>query len=278
VVIKILSKPVMLATFLFVSNIGLGQDKKPGFKTWFDYTVEYNFKKSFTLSFNQILSFNTNPYRLGFIQNDFGFDYRIKRRMYVGAGYVWSLFPDSQSLRDRYSLDPNIIGMLDFNRFYVDYSYKHTFFSKRVLLKHKASFQYFWPQLRKYRYRITYSAKFYFKIRHFPWRGVPFLENKFYIYLDGIPANYYDLQTGEIVATKPPNGLHRYRLKTGVRFRPAKARFYFTPYVFFQREFNTGLVPGNDLNILNPTTNSYSNTFNNYYVVGFNLTYRFKTS
>ena len=253
-----------------------GQDLKPGFKTWFDYTVEYQIQSKYIFGFNQIFSMNTQPYRLGFIQNDFGFDYRIKRRMYVGAGYVWSLFPDSQSLRNRYGLDPNVIGMLDFNRLYVDFSYKHDFFSKRVRLKHKASFQYFWPQLRKYRYRITYYFKFYFRIKHFPWRGVPFIENRFYIYLDGIPANYYDVVTGDIVETAPPNGLHRYRLKTGVRFRPGKARFYFTPYFFFQREFNTGLLPGHDLNIQNPTSGKYSYRFNNYFVVGINATYRFK--
>ena len=272
-----LSKLIILIVLISSSYKVAAQDKKPGFKTWFDYTIEYRFKKNYTLSYNQILSFNTNPYRLGFIQNDFAFDFRIKRRMYLGVGYVWSMFPDSKSLRNKYGLDPNIIGMLDFNRIYIDYSYKHNLFSKRLLLKHKVSFQYFWPQLSKYRYRITYAAKLYYKIKNFPWRGVPYLENKFFIYLDGIPANYYDLVTGDIVETTPPNGLHRYRLKTGIRFRPTKARFYFTPYFFYQREFNTGLIPGNELNVLNPTTNNYSNTFNNYYVVGFNLTFQFRT-
>lgn len=255
----------------------LAQDLRPGVKTWFDYTLEYNFKKSYTFGFNQIFSMNTSPYRLGFIQNDFGFDYRIKRRMYIGVGYVWTLFKDSKSLRERYGLDPNIIGMLDFNRIYLDYSYKHDFFSKRVALKHKFSFQYFWPELRKYQYRITYAFKFYFRFKNFLWNGVPYLENKFYVYLDGIPANYYDIVTGEIVKTSPPNGLHRYRIKAGVRFKPTKKRFYVTPYFFYQREFNTGLLPGNDLQIINPNTGSFSYTFNNYFVAGISLTYRFKT-
>lgn len=271
-------KVLLLGILVIVSWPGWGQDLKPGFKTWFDYTVDFTYKRKYTVSFNQILSFNTDPYRIGFIQNDFGFDYRIKRRMYVGAGYVWSLFKDSQSLRNRYGLDPNIIGMLDFNRIYLDFSYKHDFFNKRIQLKHKSSFQYFWPELKKYEYRITYSAKFYFKLKNIPWRGVPFLENKFYIYLGGIPANYYDVITGDVIATEPPNGLHRYRLKTGVRFRPGKARFYFTPYFFYQKEFNMSILPGNDLNITNPTTGSARYRFNNYYVIGVNLTYRFKSS
>jgi|GEM_PF-2906294 len=251
-----------------------GQDPKPGFKSWFDYTMSYRLSKKYSFSFNQIWSLNVNPYRVGFIQNDLRLTYRLKYRTFLSIGYVWSLFKDSPSLRNRYDKIPNFTGMLGFSRVYTQFSYKHNFYSKRVQLKHTGSFQYFFPQLKKYQYRLTYAAKLYFRVKNFPWRGVPFVENKFFVYLGGVPARYYD-ETGNIIDRRSTNGIHRYRIKTGIRFRPSKKRFYLTPYFFFQKEFNPGFL-SSDLNIAIPNSNRVSYRFNDYFVAGLNLEYKFK--
>jgi len=268
---KIILKYLLVGLALFICSFQL---KAQNLKPWLEYSLSHKFTKNVKAGFSQIYSFNTAPFEVGFAQTDFSATYRIKKRTNLQVGYIWAWFKDSPSMRTTYNVTPNFLGLLDdFSRVYASYSQKHRFLVKRLWLKHTASVQLFFPKLAKYGQRFTYSAKLYYKIKHFPMNGVPYLENKFFVYLGGIPTDYYD-SNGSVIATNSTNGFHRYRLKLGVSLKPFDFPLSISPYIFYQRELNFF----SDLHALNTVdpTGKIINKFNNYTVLGVRLAYNLK--
>ena len=141
------------------------------------------------------------------------------------------LFNDSNSLRNQ-GATTGWFNTLAVDRLYGNFSYKHDLV-KRLSLKHKIEFQYFFPDLRKYKTLSIYAAKVGYNVRKSSL--APFFEGQFYYY-----------QGGEI-----SSGIKRFRFKTGLSFKPirrssTKLSFYY----LYQNEFDTEQFSDNDYTVL----------------------------
>ena len=118
------------------------------------------------------------------------------------------------------------------DRIYGNFSLKHNLV-KRLSLKHKIEYQYFFPDIDKYKTRTIYSARIGYNVKRSSL--TPYIENQLFYYNGGIISN----------------GVKRYRFKTGLRFRPVKdSSMGLSFYYLFQNEFNTDELSDNDYTVL----------------------------
>ncbi|MCF6347530.1 MAG: DUF2490 domain-containing protein [Flavobacteriaceae bacterium] len=207
------------------------QDLTDNLKNWSSISVSYEINKNFRIKLGQLFAYNVSPYTYSFSQTKLALSYKIKRRMYVEGGYVRGLFNDSRSLRNQ-GATPGWFNTLTVDRVYGNFSYKHDLV-KRLSLKHKIEFQYFFPDIEKYKTRSLYSARIGYNIRRSSLS--PYFEAQSFYY-----------QGGDI-----SNGIKRLRFKLGLSFKPIKRSSMKTSiYYLFQNEYNTDQLPDNDYAVL----------------------------
>jgi Protein of unknown function (DUF2490) len=234
------NKKLLFITLFFCTILLSAQDLTNNLKLWSSIGVSYDINKNLTGKLSQLFAFNASPTNYSFSQTKLALAYKIKRRVYVEGGYVRGLFNESNSLRNQ-GATSGWFNTLAVDRFYSNFSLKHDIV-KRLSLKHKIEFQYYFPDLDKYKTRSIYSARLGYNVRRSSVS--PYIEGQFYYYNGGIISN----------------GFKRFRFKTGLSFKPVKdSSMRLSIYYIFQNEFNTDQLSDND-----------------YAVFGFNLSFKIK--
>lgn len=228
-------RPIIKKTFillLFFSSFTMSsQDLTDNLKAWTGASLSYKINEDFKAKLSQLFAFNVSPINYSFSQTKLSLSYKIKRRTYVEGGYVRGLFNDSNSLRAQ-GASSGWFNTLVVDRIYGNFSYKHDV-AHRLSLRHKIEFQYFFPDIDKYKTRSIYSARFGYNVRKSSLS--PYLEGQFFYYQGGIISN----------------GIKRYRIKAGVSFKPIKdSSMRASVYCMIQNEINTDQLPDNDYAVI----------------------------
>lgn len=219
---------VMLSFFSLTMN---SQDLTNNLKLWSGVSVSYGINDNLSGKLSQLFAFNASPTNYSFSQTKLSLSYKIKRRVYVKGGYVRGLFTNSNSLSNQ-GASTGWFNTLAVDRFYGSFSYKHDLV-KRLSLSHEIEFQYFFPDLDKYKTRTIYSARLGYNVRRSSLS--PYLESMFYYYQGGIISN----------------GIKRFRLKPGISFKPIKnSSMRISIYYIFQNEFKTDQLADNDYSVI----------------------------
>lgn len=207
------------------------QDLTNDFKTWYGVNANIDLNSDFRIKAGAILSLNTAPTDYSFSQGKIGLSYKIKRRMYVEGGYSRLLLNYTTARQEEFDLEPGLFNKLAFDRAYLNYSFRHDLVN-RLSLRHKLEGQYFFPAVEKHQSRLVLVQRLSYNIRR--TSVSPYIEQQLFYYAGG-----------EI-----PNGVRRFRIKTGLRFNliddfPMTTSIYF----MMQNEMNTNPLPENDYNV-----------------------------
>lgn len=233
-------KTFIVLLFLFSSTV-YSQDLTNNLKSWSGISVAYGINQNLRAKVSQLFAFNVSPTNYSFSQTKLALSYKLKRRTYIEGGYVRGLFNESNSLR-RQGATSGWFNTLAVDRVYGNFSYKHDIV-KRLSLKHKIEYQYFFSDLDKYKTRSRYAARISYNVRRSSL--TPYIENQLYYYQGGAISN----------------GIKRYRFKTGLSFKPIKdSSMGISIYYLLQNEFSTDQLSDND-----------------YSVLGFNLSFKIKS-
>lgn len=232
---------ISVALLFLYSGNAYAQDLTDNLKSWSGINLSYKVSESASVKLSQYFAFNISPVGYSFSQSELSFSYKLKRRTYIKGGYVRGLFNYSNSLNNQ-EATLAWFNTLAVDRVFGKFSYKHDIV-RRVSLKHNIEFQYFLPDLNKYKTRTIYSTRLAYNVRKSSL--VPYLESKFYYYQGGVILS---------------NGMKRLRIKTGFSFRPVKASsMKISMYYLLQNEFNTEVLSDNDYAVLGSTVSFYLN-------------------
>lgn len=228
---------------------------------FYSFNLDYKINTQINLQAGELFSFDSRSYHLNFVQSKLGATYRFNKRISMDFFYKPLLFK-------------NTSGDIWYHRLSTSFHYRSRLFSFPI--KNSITADWFFPQLKKYRYRFIYSIKLSLKNNFLPLRATPYLKSQLYYYLDGKPLNYWDDNREKLLARNAPNDFHRLRLGTGVRFRPSK-HLYVSLYYIWQIEFNTTFTTNRQINILNKSQTAIKYPFNDYQVIGLSLSYYLRT-
>lgn len=222
----------VLSTIIFLGLFNANaQDLTDNLKLWTSVGVNYSVNQNLRVKLSQLVAYNASPIEYSFSQTKLALSYKLKRRTYIGGGYVRGLFNDSNSLREQ-GATSSWFNKVAVDRIYGNLSYKHDIV-KRLSLKHKIEFQYFFTDLDKYKTRAIYSARFGYNVRKSSL--TPFIEGQIYNYSGGIISG----------------GLKRFRFKPGLSFKPIKdSSMGMSIYYILQDEFSTEQLSENDYSVL----------------------------
>lgn len=228
-----ISKAFVILLLLFSNNI-YSQERSNNLKCWMELRVSYKVVPKLNVKLNQLFAFNNYPFGYSFSQTELSLSYKLRRRTYIEGGFARGSFIDSKSLR-RQGASDDVLNTVSVYRIFAEFSYKHNI-DKRLTLRHKIEVQYFLLDLKKYKTRYIYSAKFSYNIKRSSL--APYLESLFYYYQGGIISN----------------GIKRIRLKPGLSFKPIKgSSLKISVYLLFQNEFNTEQLSDNDYTVFGTT-------------------------
>ncbi|MFH4963426.1 DUF2490 domain-containing protein [Gaetbulibacter sp. M235] len=226
-----IKKTITIVVFSFFSLSMNSQDLTNNLKLWSGVNVSYGINDNLTGKLSQLFAFNASPTTYSFSQTKLSLSYKIKRRIYVEGGYVRGLFNDSNSLRNQ-GATSGWFNTLAVDRISGSFSFKHDLV-KRLSLSHEIEFQYFFPDLDKYKTRTTYSTRLGYNVKRSSLS--PYIESMFYYYQGGIISN----------------GIKRFRLKPGISFKPIKnSSMGISIYYIYQNEFKTDQLPDNDYSVI----------------------------
>lgn len=219
--------------FMFTYNSAIyAQDLSNNFKSWSEIILTYNATKNLRAKVSQLVALNVSPLEYSFSQAELSLSYRIKRRTYVEAGFVRGFYSYSNSLKNQ-GANSEVFNTLAVDRVFGSFSYKH-YLINHLSLKHKIEFQYFFPDLRKYKTRSIYSVRLGYSMRKL--RLAPYVESLLYYYQGGAALSA---------------GIKNVRLKTGVSFIPFKnSSLGVSVYYLVQDEFGTKQLVDNDYKII----------------------------
>jgi hypothetical protein len=273
-----------------ISIIG-GQDLALGAKNWYIYNIGLDIGKNIKTKFTQLYSLDLPDYKLGFVQTDVLFAYRIFGKQYLKFEYSLGNYRWGPSLIEQ-GLRQDIFKTVSFNRLNLNYEITHGLSKKvkNLTLAHDVEAQVYFPQPEKHRARIVYNTTLRYSYKKSNTNLIAYIGTGMFYYLGGRPITYYN-EDGTIAAHKAPNGLHRFRVKGGITLKPyKKIPFTLTVFAIQQWEFNSGLFPYSRLNYsrpipissisypFNPADYNIVQPFNNYFTVGLSVNYIFKIS
>jgi len=227
---------------------------------WTTLGVNKKLNDKFSLSYYQLHSFSLKDSRFNFIQPDLEIEYELNKNWDASVGYS-----------PTFSLD-NVQGnQLLYHRVSADIKVS-TKLGKRIRMKNSITGEYHFTQRSKFKQRYYYRLDLYYRNTKLPWKLRPFITQKLYWYANGRDLQYYDAN-GTKTDLTPPNGLHAYRIKTGIKLYPMDD-FSFAIYFQKQKEFNSTLFGGRDINSLNPNSNSIRRSFYDFSVIGISCSYK----
>lgn len=123
----------------------------------------------------------------------------------------------------------------------------------------------------RFDYRAIVSSRLGLRKRLDLLKVAPSLTYFLFYNIGGDRIRYFN-ESGEPIARKPSNGLHRGRIMANFNFKlsdPLRLSIYYMN----QHEFNLVLSETNKINVLNPNTGRIQRPFNNQHIIGVSLTY-----
>lgn len=243
--------------FLSMSNSLTAQINSGTVKTWYSLSVNTRLTKNLSATFGQFYGFDVDPYEKGFGQKSFRLSFKGGKHLSLSAGYSKTTVSGKEQGKSK-------------SRFYGGVSWKSKLGVWRISngLRYEKHSQ----EEKRYSGRVIYSFLLRPKSKLLvpKIRLTPFLGTQFYYNIGGKPLRQYD-SDGTKLAKVAPYGLHRFRVRWGISFKPVKA-VKFTFYNMYQKEFNTKGAINNhhQINVENPETKHISRRFSNYLVFGVN--------
>lgn len=267
-----MARRIVLSALVFIMSISLfGQDFGRDHKVWNTLYVSGKIGKRMVFDNSLINAFHLDGRGHWFTQNDFGLHYKFSRKYRVVLMYGMSFYQWRPSFADFYEGERSAIGTANFHRVAVMFNHYHTF-NRHFRMKQSIGAQFYFPGFRKYQTRWVYQTRLTYRNKRWPMGLRPYVQGSLFYYLNGQAVEFFseDAEGEEIVREEVPNGLHRYRIKVGISFKPSirTDKLRFGIYYMLQREFNMGGL-GNDLNVVDPEDpGSIINPFSNYSVIG----------
>ena len=228
---------------------------------WGIISLNKKIDKKMSVSYLQLNSVDINSGKFNFIQSEFSFNYKLKKRLISTLAYS-----------PTFSLDGIAGNQFVYHRLAGKIKLK-TKVLKRLYMSNSIVGEYHFTERSKWRQRYYYRLDFEYKNnRKLPWKIRPFVSQKIYWYQNGRLLQYYD-DLGNKTDLKSPNGLHAYRIKTGVKLSPLK-KWNFIVYYQKQKEFNTSIFGSSDINNINTNNNKIRRSFYDFSVIGFSCNYK----
>lgn len=280
-----MKRSIYLAFFLIVGMKSVqtnAQDLIAGSKTWYSTYLYFKLNKHFYIDDYILNGYNTEGHTFSFVQNDLALNYKLTKRLtgFVGvANYIYKWNP---SYKGVYNNPVSRFGTISFLRGSVGLKCDFKFF-KKFEMDQSLSFQYYYPSLEKYQSRIAYGNKISFTSRKAVWSLSPFIQAGLFYYLNGMPTMYYD-SDGQFEGYYSSDGLHRARLKIGLKMKPFKKskNFGMVLYYCVQKEFNMDQLGGHPLNTSSNRPMDQQQViiypFNNYSIYGVQFNFIFSNS
>ncbi len=255
--ILILCLLTSLLTSIFISAQIIETDKT---MLWTSFGLSKKLNDKFSISYFQLNSLSLKDSRFNFIQPDLKIGYKLNKKWDLSINYTPTISLDTvqgnQSIFHRVS-----------SRIRVS-----TKVSKRIRMKNSITTEFHFTQRSKFKQRIYYRLDLFYRDTKLPWRLRPFISQKLYWYSGGRLLQYYDTD-GVKTDLKAPNGLHAYRIKTGIKLYPTD-KVSFSLYYQKQKEFNSSLFGTREINSLNPNSNKIRRSFYDFSVIGVSLNYK----
>jgi len=275
------SKYLILIIALCLGFGIFAQDLEEGSNLWTSNYVFVRLNSRLSIDNFSLASFNLQREgRFGFFQNETGLNYDIDRSNRILMTYSNGQYNFRSIYEDLYDKGPNVLNRFTIHRFGLGYQHRHRF-NRNWRMANKLVAQYYIPTLEKYRFRWMYVNTLEFRHRKLPMDLRPFTQFYLYYYSGGLEFEYASEEAneeGEFIRLASPNGLHRYRWRTGFSFRPIAQWDFLSIKAYFalQREFNTPW--GNDLNVQQSFENEEGELegglglpFNNFRIYGLQL-------
>lgn len=267
-------KRLIFSLIVLTSSFLKGQDLSSNQKLWLSNYTFVKINSRFSLDNFVVVSHDLHKNnRLGFAQTDLSFNYNYTKQLRFFIAYSNNQFRFLNSYFERYDTEPNSLGMFTVHRLGLGTQYTWKI-NRNWRYINKFVSQYYTPKLLKYQFRHMYTGTINYRHRKLPFKLQPFAQYFLYYYSGGFKYDYIDEENNE-VESAAPNGLHRYRARFGVGFKPFRKYkpLSFKLYYGFQQEFNTPF--GNNLNIQRFEEDSElvftDLKFNNYQIWGAQL-------
>ena len=238
--------------FLFLFSVEcVSQDLLSSSMFWSGVLVSKKIDKKIRFNFGDLHSVNISDGVFTFNQSSFSTTYKLKKRLKLKFEYSLGVYRYNNNLT-QLGLLSSSFGTSNIHRFTVGVSNQKKI-NKRFKIKQSIETQVYFPRLYKYKVRSFYKTKLYFSPKKTPFSSVFFVETKLFCFFDGMPIAYRD-SNNKIVDYASTDGIHRVRLKLGVRFVPIKNKKSIKVILYYmtQKEFNIKGI-GNDINVLMPT-------------------------
>lgn len=255
---------VFMCVFMSVCLTCLAQNKnnKP-LKNWNTIGVYMQALPKVGLSYSHLYGFNTQPYRLSFMQHSLNANFTIAKKYNVGIGHSYSI-----GLRKHYTVIKS--------RIFVALHFRSRF--KRSSINHSFSFERHSEAETRYRCRFLYTFRFKpkRKISIAQFRLRPYIGFRIYYNMGGSAIRQYTTQ-GKYLGKHSTNGWHRIRFMTGFTFKPKKhLGFHFQ--IMRQQEFNTEYSNTNQMNEYDFKYDKIRRPFSNYTVIALSMRYYLKSN
>ncbi|GEM_PF-1521973 len=258
---------------------GITQDLTQDQKIWYSNYLLLKINKK-TYFDNYLLNgYNASGHKFSFVQNDFAFNYKISNKLIAFVGVANYFYKWSPIYNQSYSGSISKLGTISYIRGSVGLKFKFKFL-KNFEMDQSIGFQSYYPSLDKYQSRIVYNNQISFTTRKMPLKLTPYAQAGFFYYLNGTPSLYYS-ENGDYDGYYSSNGLHRMRVKFGVKMKPIKANenFGISFYYCIQKEFNLNSLGGHPLNTSRigsvTAAQTITNPFNDYNIIGVQFNYIF---
>ncbi len=238
-------------SFLFLFSVEcVSQDLLSSSMLWSGVLVSKKINKKIRFNLGDLHSVNMTDGVFSFNQSSFSTTYKVKKNLKIKLEYSLGVYRWNNNLTQLGLLSSGI-GTTNIHRFTGGVSNRKKI-NKRFKIKQSIEAQVYFPRLYKYKVRSFYKAKFYYNPKKTPFSSVFFVETKLFYFFDGMPIVYRD-SDNKIVDYASTDGIHRARLKVGVRFVPIKNKKSIKVILYYmaQKEFNIKGV-GNEINVLTP--------------------------
>jgi len=245
------------------------QDLLNGSKIWTGFTFTYKVSDKVDVGYEHVHSIEARDFDFSFSQGKLFGQYQFNKKFSIGGAYSYMLLPWNGG-DNQFSYHPNVFGSRTVNNLAINGTHRFRLGNK-FHFKQRIIPQYFFPLVDKFRLRLNYRMKAYYRA-DLPLDIVPNVELGVYYYHGGIQVGYQD-QTGGY-SYYSPNGIHRFRMKTAIMLTPMEKWKRLKLIVFYQYQRELNLI-GRDINIRN-NLGEIILPFNNYTAFGVHVLYTLK--
>lgn len=231
-------------------------------KNWNSMALSVKVLPRVNLSYSQLFGFNTQPYKLSFIQNGFGANFYVKRHISVGLGHSNTFIFKREDTDIKY-------------RFYVSTALRNRI--GKLNLSNAFMGEYHSVNETKYRWRIIYTIRAKppsIKLNKF-LKLSPFISYRIYYNIGGNPVRQFINNGKDYIGKHVPYGLHRMRLAIGTSLK-TKMGWSFSLQLMRQQEFNTDFSHRHAMNVYNQDRDRIERPFSNYFMLGGGIRYYWK--